>query len=48
MGSIILQGVVIGKGAIIGAGTVVTKNIPPYAIAVGNPAHVIKNRKNSL
>lgn len=40
----ILRGVTIGNGAIIGAGAVVTKGIPHYAIAVGNPAKVIKYR----
>ena len=39
---IILGGVKIGERSIIGAGSVVTKSIPPYSIAVGNPAHVIK------
>ena len=39
---IILPGVTIGKKAIIGAGSVVTKSIPEYSIAVGNPAKVIK------
>ena len=39
---IILGGVKIGEKSIIGAGSVVTKSIPPYSIAVGNPAHVIK------
>lgn len=34
----------IGTGAIIGAGSVVTKNIPPYAVAVGNPARVLRYR----
>jgi galactoside O-acetyltransferase len=43
-GSIILQGVTIGAGAVIGAGSVVTKDIPSNAIAVGNPANVIKFR----
>lgn len=41
---IILSGVKIGDGAIIGAGSVVTKNIPAYAIAVGNPAAIKKKR----
>lgn len=44
-GVIVLPGVHIGKGAIIGAGSVVTKDIPPYSIAVGVPAKVINNRK---
>ena len=35
----------IGKGVIIGAGSVVTKDIPDYAIVGGNPARVIKMRK---
>jgi len=43
-GVIILPGISIGDGAVIGAGSIVTKNIPPYAIAVGNPAKVIKYR----
>ncbi|HMK52201.1 MAG TPA: CatB-related O-acetyltransferase [Thermodesulfobacteriota bacterium] len=40
----ILSGVVIGDGAAIGAGSVVTKDIPPYAIAAGNPAQIIRYR----
>jgi len=44
-GTRILKGVRIGKGSTIGAGSVVTKDIPPYSIAVGNPCVVIKNRK---
>ncbi len=44
LNTIILSGVKIGPGAVIGAGSVVTKDIPPYAIAVGNPAKVIKFR----
>lgn len=37
----ILGGVHIGDGAIIGANAVVTKDVPPYTIAVGNPARII-------
>lgn len=43
-GVIIIPGVTIADGAIIGGGSVVTKDIPPYAIGVGNPARVIKYR----
>ena len=42
-GAIILPGVTIGKGSVVGAGAVVTRDIPPYSIAVGSPARVIKN-----
>lgn len=40
--SIILKGVRIGKGAIVGAGTIITKDVPPYSIIVGNPPRIIK------
>jgi len=40
----ILPGVVIGEGTVVGAGSVVTKSIPAYSVAVGNPAKVIKMR----
>lgn len=43
-GVVVLDNVKIGKGAVIGAGSVVTRNIPDYAIAVGAPAKVIKMR----
>lgn len=43
-GAIILSGVRVGKGAVVGAGAVVAKDIPPYSIAVGNPARVVKSR----
>ncbi|GGP03064.1 acetyltransferase [Cloacibacterium rupense] len=38
----ILKGVRVGKGAIIGSNTIVTKNIPEYAVCVGNPMKIIK------
>lgn len=43
-GVTILSGKTIGNGAVVGAGAVVSKNIPPYAIAVGNPIKIIRYR----
>lgn len=43
---IICPGVTIGRGCVIGAGSVVTKNIPEYSVVGGNPARIIKKRKN--
>jgi acetyltransferase-like isoleucine patch superfamily enzyme len=40
----VVDGVTIGEGSVIGAGAVVTKNIPPYSIAVGVPAKVVSRR----
>lgn len=40
-GAIILPGVRIGKGSMIGAGSVVTKDVPPGVVVVGNPARVL-------
>lgn len=40
----VLDGITIGDGAVIGAGAVVSKDIPPYAIAVGSPIEIIKYR----
>lgn len=38
----ILKGVTIGEGAVVGAGSVVVSDVPPFAIAMGNPARVIR------
>lgn len=43
-GGTILQGVSIGEGAVVGAGSVVTKDVPAYAVVVGNPAAVVNYR----
>jgi acetyltransferase-like isoleucine patch superfamily enzyme len=44
LGATILSGVTIGDGAVVAAGSLVTKDVPPYAIVGGNPAKVIKKR----
>lgn len=44
-GAVITRGVTIGEGAIIGANSVVTRDIPPYCIAAGAPAKMIKERQ---
>ncbi len=41
----VLDGVTIGEGSVIGAGAVVTKDLPPYSIAVGVPAKVVRSRQ---
>ena len=35
----------IGEGSVIGAGSVVTRDVPPYSLAVGNPCRVIRQLK---
>jgi serine acetyltransferase len=42
--STIMSGVKIHNGAVVGANSVVTKDVPPYAIVAGNPAQIIKFR----
>jgi len=43
----ILPGVTIGDGCTIGAGSVVTKDVPPYCVAAGNPCHVVKRLREA-
>lgn len=43
-GAVVTKGVTIGDGCVIGANSVVTHDIPPYSVAVGAPARVIKKR----
>ena len=45
MGVCIMYSGSIGEGSVVGSGAVVVKPIPPYSVAVGNPAKVIKERK---
>jgi acetyltransferase-like isoleucine patch superfamily enzyme len=40
--SIVLKGVTIGRGAVIAAGSVVTRSVPPFTVAAGNPARVVQ------
>jgi acetyltransferase-like isoleucine patch superfamily enzyme len=47
-GVVVLKGVSIGQWSIVGAGAVVTKSIPPFSIAVGNPARVVDTIENDL
>lgn len=41
-GVTILANIVIGEGALVGAGSVVTKDVPPYGVVVGNPARLVR------
>lgn len=47
MGAHILPGVTLGEGCIIGAGAVVVNDVPPFAVAAGVPARVVRNRRAS-
>lgn len=41
--AIVLKGVTIGRGSVIGAGAVVTRNVPAYSVAAGNPCRVLRS-----
>ncbi|MBL7815826.1 MAG: acyltransferase [Saprospiraceae bacterium] len=41
-GVIVTPGVRIGRNAVVGAGSVVTRDVPPYSVVVGNPARIVK------
>ena len=43
-GAIILAGVTIGRGSVVAAGSVVTHDVPPYSVAAGAPARVLRSR----
>jgi len=45
--SVVLPGVTIGRGCIVGCKSIVAEDLPPYSIAVGNPAHVVRHLEPS-
>lgn len=47
LNAVVLQGVTIGRGSIVGAGAVVTRDIPPWSVAVGVPARVVRRREGA-
>lgn len=44
VGAVVLPGVTVGRGALVGAGAVVADNIPPFAVAAGVPARILRYR----
>ncbi len=48
IGAVVIQGIKIGKWCIIGAGAVIIRNVPDYAVVVGNPGRIIKYQDQEL
>ncbi len=46
--AVVLKGVTVGDGAVIGAGSVVTRDVPPFAVVAGTPARILKYRFSSF
>lgn len=46
--SVILRGVTVGRGCVVGANSVVTEDLPPYSVAAGNPARIVRQRLEFL
>jgi acetyltransferase-like isoleucine patch superfamily enzyme len=45
---IVLPGVTIGRGSVVGAGSVVTHDVPPFVVAAGNPARIVKDFRHLM
>lgn len=46
--AVITAGVTIGKHSVVGAGSVITKDVPPYSVAAGNPARILKKFNHEI
>jgi hypothetical protein len=44
MNSIVMPGIKIGRGCVVGSNAVVTRDLPPYSVAVGSPARIVRRR----
>ena len=44
-GCVVVKGITIGEGAIVGAGSIVSRDVPPFSVAAGNPARIIGSNK---
>jgi len=40
--AIVLPGVTLGRGCVVGCNAIITEDVPPYAVVIGNPARIIK------